>query len=163
IGRGVGGEKVGDLEGGGIFKKKTECLDQRAETILSIANVLKITHSVLKWALSVLPKAGDVRSSVSSRESVTRSGACIRPARDYGTSMTIAEDKTEPPLKYCLSLISVERFLAPLRRAHGRVAILRKYVFEDPPFLRVENFFFQAEDGIRDWSVTGVQTCALPI
>src|SRR5437763_8570881 len=29
----------------------------------------------------------------------------------------------------------------------------------------VENifFFFQAEDGIRDTSVTGVQTCALPI
>src|SRR5258706_8596471 len=26
-----------------------------------------------------------------------------------------------------------------------------------------EHFFFQAEDGIRDWSVTGVQTCALPI
>src|SRR5258706_1699594 len=25
------------------------------------------------------------------------------------------------------------------------------------------DFFFQAEDGIRDWSVTGVQTCALPI
>src|SRR5438093_5171232 len=24
-------------------------------------------------------------------------------------------------------------------------------------------FFFQAEDGIRDWSVTAVQTCALPI
>src|SRR5258706_424165 len=24
-------------------------------------------------------------------------------------------------------------------------------------------FRFQAEDGIRDWSVTGVQTCALPI
>src|SRR5215213_10887555 len=24
-------------------------------------------------------------------------------------------------------------------------------------------FFFQAEDGIRDWSVTGVQTCARPI
>src|SRR5829696_3722233 len=25
------------------------------------------------------------------------------------------------------------------------------------------SFFFHAEDGIRDWSVTGVQTCALPI
>ena len=25
------------------------------------------------------------------------------------------------------------------------------------------NFFFQAEDGIRDKLVTGVQTCALPI
>src|SRR5256885_4863192 len=29
---------------------------------------------------------------------------------------------------------------------------------------RAENvFFFQAEDGIRDYKVTGVQTCALPI
>src|SRR5256885_433730 len=26
-----------------------------------------------------------------------------------------------------------------------------------------KNFFFQAEDGIRDYKVTGVQTCALPI
>src|SRR5258706_5703553 len=32
-------------------------------------------------------------------------------------------------------------------------ADVRRFVF----------FFFQAEDGIRDWSVTGVQTCALPI
>src|SRR5690625_6681250 len=29
--------------------------------------------------------------------------------------------------------------------------------------LHVFNFFFQAEDGIRDGHVTGVQTCALPI
>src|SRR5216683_4438223 len=28
---------------------------------------------------------------------------------------------------------------------------------------RAWNFFFQAEDGIRDLIVTGVQTCALPI
>src|SRR3989440_672156 len=28
---------------------------------------------------------------------------------------------------------------------------------------KAENFFFQAEDGIRDLIVTGVQTCALPI
>src|SRR5205807_5668842 len=27
----------------------------------------------------------------------------------------------------------------------------------------LEIFFFQAEDGIRDYKVTGVQTCALPI
>src|SRR2546430_202854 len=27
----------------------------------------------------------------------------------------------------------------------------------------VSSFFFQAEDGIRDLTVTGVQTCALPI
>src|SRR5438046_2814261 len=30
-------------------------------------------------------------------------------------------------------------------------------------FRYIRIFFFQAEDGIRDWSVTGVQTCALPI
>src|SRR5437870_13149537 len=30
-------------------------------------------------------------------------------------------------------------------------------------FLRDVLFFFQAEDGIRDGHVTGVQTCALPI
>src|SRR5256885_7905043 len=32
----------------------------------------------------------------------------------------------------------------------------------DLAYLRVF-FFFQAEDGIRDYKVTGVQTCALPI
>src|ERR1022692_4488942 len=31
------------------------------------------------------------------------------------------------------------------------------------PFYFVFFFFFQAEDGIRDYKVTGVQTCALPI
>src|SRR2546430_2704797 len=31
------------------------------------------------------------------------------------------------------------------------------------PLLFTSAFFFQAEDGIRDLTVTGVQTCALPI
>src|SRR2546430_11181037 len=31
------------------------------------------------------------------------------------------------------------------------------------PALVLSFFFFQAEDGIRDLTVTGVQTCALPI
>src|SRR5207245_5436977 len=32
------------------------------------------------------------------------------------------------------------------------------------PFcINIFSFFFQAEDGIRDATVTGVQTCALPI
>src|SRR5438093_5589700 len=33
----------------------------------------------------------------------------------------------------------------------------------DATLIVIAVFFFQAEDGIRDWSVTGVQTCALPI
>src|SRR5215467_3735402 len=32
-----------------------------------------------------------------------------------------------------------------------------------PRNAKVKVFFFQAEDGIRDYKVTGVQTCALPI
>src|SRR5699024_2097603 len=32
-----------------------------------------------------------------------------------------------------------------------------------PLFIHLSPFFFQAEDGIRDRNVTGVQTCALPI
>src|SRR5262249_62048656 len=40
----------------------------------------------------------------------------------------------------------------------------RKLVGENADLKRrLVDFFFQAEDGIRDWSVTGVQTCALPI
>src|SRR5688500_19340525 len=35
------------------------------------------------------------------------------------------------------------------------------FVFSSSVFVFV--FFFQAEDGIRDYKVTGVQTCALPI
>src|SRR5437762_8953232 len=40
----------------------------------------------------------------------------------------------------------------------GYVASQWKRTLDSIPF-----FFFQAEDGIRDTSVTGVQTCALPI
>ena len=39
----------------------------------------------------------------------------------------------------------------------GTIAVMKRYYF----FLL--SFFFQAEDGIRDSPVTGVQTCALPI
>src|SRR5256885_13072121 len=35
--------------------------------------------------------------------------------------------------------------------------------FVPSSYVRVLFFFFQAEDGIRDYKVTGVQTCALPI
>src|SRR2546421_8623087 len=38
-----------------------------------------------------------------------------------------------------------------------------KYGFWISLFLHLFFFFFQAEDGIRDLIVTGVQTCALPI
>src|SRR5215475_15476345 len=37
------------------------------------------------------------------------------------------------------------------------------FFFSPAATISVFFFFFQAEDGIRDFHVTGVQTCALPI
>src|SRR5256885_4089992 len=40
------------------------------------------------------------------------------------------------------------------------------YGLDDQEFIVAfegDNLFFQAEDGMRDYKVTGVQTCALPI
>src|SRR2546422_1598311 len=44
------------------------------------------------------------------------------------------------------------------RKGH---ALSRNVEFQWPAI--AHSFFFQAEDGIRDVAVTGVQTCALPI
>src|SRR5256885_4809705 len=41
--------------------------------------------------------------------------------------------------------------------------ILMLYSFINIVSCCIYFFFFQAEDGIRDYKVTGVQTCALPI
>src|SRR5437867_2775603 len=51
----------------------------------------------------------------------------------------------------------------PSRRSrfHSGWAPGRRHCFHS--CLRHDFFFFQAEDGIRDRTVTGVQTCALPI
>src|SRR5438046_5299842 len=47
------------------------------------------------------------------------------------------------------------------------ICILGRYYYIYRSMYKYEylflNFFFQEEDGIRYWSVTGVQTCALPI
>src|SRR5438094_3174971 len=51
-------------------------------------------------------------------------------------------------------MMTLEIALAVLSRLYVLCASLKA---------RVLGFFFQAEDGIRDRTVTGVQTCALPI
>src|SRR2546430_526282 len=53
-----------------------------------------------------------------------------------------------------------------LRELLGVDVILQRHDLRLLELDRVEDcifFFFQAEDGIRDLTVTGVQTCALPI
>src|SRR5258707_11750899 len=42
-------------------------------------------------------------------------------------------------------------------------SILSRSLWLSLSLIRLFFFFFQAEDGIRDIGVTGVQTCALPI
>src|SRR5256886_2425440 len=44
---------------------------------------------------------------------------------------------------------------------HGRDSLVD--ILKERGLLSEFDFFFQAEDGIRDLTVTGVQTCALPI
>src|SRR2546426_461742 len=45
----------------------------------------------------------------------------------------------------------------------GKILTSRLIVSKHVAYNLGNLFFFQAEDGIRDYKVTGVQTCALPI
>src|SRR5256885_1145083 len=56
------------------------------------------------------------------------------------------------------STVDICTFYVPHRHVYGEqwIKFMKDGVNAIP-------FFFQAEDGIRDYKVTGVQTCALPI
>src|SRR3712207_7837197 len=63
------------------------------------------------------------------------------------------------------AMIVAEMVLCSIRTPWGFVGAMKfsNFVSWDCSRLRLLGFFFQAEDGIRDIGVTGVQTCALPI
>src|SRR5689334_24170986 len=50
-----------------------------------------------------------------------------------------------------------------LHEATVAIPMSDRHVVVDAVDVGIHFFFFQAEDGIRDGTVTGVQTCALPI
>src|SRR5688572_5358129 len=54
-----------------------------------------------------------------------------------------------------------DEFKASFTAQGGTIPVEQSYSAGDTDFSA--HFFFQAEDGIRDLTVTGVQTCALPI
>src|SRR5437763_1348207 len=56
-------------------------------------------------------------------------------------------------------MFSASHLVEALHHNHLTIFPMKKNVVSKVALL----FFFQAEDGIRDTSVTGVQTCALPI
>src|SRR5688572_16814811 len=78
--------------------------------------------------------------------------------------------RVEPVYKKLRILLNLSRLIqAPLRkdatgspcRVHSHAEVADSIVAARS--FHAAFFFFQAEDGIRDLTVTGVQTCALPI
>src|SRR2546430_2383011 len=96
-------------------------------------------------------------------EALASAGLSGRP-REAGHEVTVAwERPLEAAQKHPLS---AETF----REQFGRLGdtpfeLIAVTGLEEPSSAMVPKsvFFFQAEDGIRDLTVTGVQTCALPI
>src|SRR5256885_1292350 len=76
--------------------------------------------------------------------------------------------RCDEPIEFGADKLRCESLMAyneSLREARPRLAagnFQTSRVFAGTPF-EMFFFFFQAEDGIRDYKVTGVQTCALPI
>src|SRR5256885_12313801 len=77
---------------------------------------------------------------------LNRLGVVAAPRDGHGISMSLAEIDVHDLDQFSAVFGGAMRFILPSTVAfeHGL-------------------FFFQAEDGIRDYKVTGVQTCALPI
>src|ERR1022692_5340537 len=76
----------------------------------------------------------------------------------YGILATTSIHPTLARLSLWLSYGRTSGARATSRSSHGpSVPAFERTRSSTPPF------FFQAEDGIRDYKVTGVQTCALPI
>src|SRR3989339_1601510 len=72
-----------------------------------------------------------------------------------------------PDVLSCIANLSSDEVFTPPQLANQMLDILPKEIWSDKSITFLDpvckSVFFQAEDGIRDWSVTGVQTCALPI
>jgi len=70
---------------------------------------------------------------------------------------------------YFRAWMEVDQSSVAVRPAEGPGMDFIAFKFVDDVYLQqiekvmADHFFYQAEDGIRDKLVTGVQTCALPI
>src|SRR3989339_1917682 len=85
-------------------------------------------------------------------------------ARDFGWIQIFAENSQEGYDGTIQAIKIAEKASLPtMVTSNGFIIIHCMEKIEMLEDKDVKNFFFQAEDGIRDWSVTGVQTCALPI
>src|SRR2546430_288102 len=81
-------------------------------------------------------------------------------------------DSLKPAMEACsISTLSQYPMLGFHKQMYNRIKLLEEIMSLSMQGVEFDNsdmyvdgyFFFQAEDGIRDLTVTGVQTCALPI
>src|ERR1022692_3999248 len=79
-----------------------------------------------------------------------------------GISLAFAEALVGAGYQVGLAARNIEK-LRPLAESVGAVPFTADASSADSIIQLFLAFFFQAEDGIRDYKVTGVQTCALPI
>src|SRR5690606_39393208 len=84
----------------------------------------------------------------------------------YAAGLTVAKDKFElfrNKFEEVVKNTITEESLSPEINIDSEI----NFSYINPKFIRIlkqfEPCFFQAEDGIRVFHVTGVQTCALPI
>src|SRR5207249_5981325 len=90
----------------------------------------------------------------------------VRPARGITPDFSLSSDQSSLSVKesYTMYINNVPEskyygananlLLTSLNGFSGTISLT---------YSAASSFFFQAEDGIRDRNVTGVQTCALPI
>src|ERR1022692_3676977 len=86
--------------------------------------------------------------------------ASQRVFRSYYSSRIVTTSKSEDPICDKLQLEAFMQAHSPRLSSQFPSQPARRDFFKTAA---AGVFFFQAEDGIRDYKVTGVQTCALPI
>src|SRR5256885_2340460 len=163
IGRGAGWGKGEISGGGGLFKKKKRrtltCLYETGigptfDTLISSPGQPGIIgSSCCSWPSSA--PFSCYRMSVN-RMYVIGAAVSVISGKDLDRALRLSrehEDDSGP--KWCAVLLVVYElhlFHCGVTFKQGLLGLLGCFFF-----------FFQAEDGIRDYKVTGVQTCALPI
>src|SRR5438874_8281089 len=92
-----------------------------------------------------------------------------RPVRARGTRRACDDRRTVRPTPFAVTEVGVsldtDMSCRPCTAPAGGMGEASGRTSGRPASIEVSprSFFFQAEDGIRDLYVTGVQTCALPI
>src|SRR2546430_5266634 len=84
-----------------------------------------------------------------------------------GSKADVASDAPTKEWSSRRNTPTVDRYLYDIREDLEQREVMWEDIRGDSGFVTERRppawFFFQAEDGIRDLTVTGVQTCALPI